>query len=69
MFAIKEPSEEYSPYLWKATTRIVCYKVSGVSAICLVKPNLSCQVTCSKSLGSESMTILSLVLLIIDFCD
>lgn len=67
MFAIKEPSEEYSPYLWKATTRIVCHKVSGVSAICLVKPNLSRQVTCSKSLGSESMTILPLVLLIIDF--
>lgn len=31
MFAIKEPSEEYSPYLWKATTRIVCYKIDSAS--------------------------------------
>ena len=29
MFTIKEPSEEhYYGYLWKATTRIFCYKVT-----------------------------------------
>ncbi|XP_020617294.1 RING finger protein 141-like isoform X1 [Orbicella faveolata] len=27
VFAIKEPSDESYPYLWKATTRIICYKV------------------------------------------
>lgn len=31
MFAIKEPSEEYSPYLWKATTRIFCFKINSAS--------------------------------------
>jgi len=30
VFAIKEPSDESYPYLWKATTRIICYKVSQV---------------------------------------
>ena len=28
VFAIKEPSDENYPYLWKATTRVICYKVS-----------------------------------------
>ena len=27
VFAIREPSDENYPYLWKATTRIICYKV------------------------------------------
>ncbi|KAJ7390473.1 hypothetical protein OS493_025176 [Desmophyllum pertusum] len=32
VFAIKEPSDENYPYLWKATTRIFCYKVNSSNA-------------------------------------
>ncbi|KAL9955559.1 hypothetical protein ACROYT_G036897 [Oculina patagonica] len=32
VFVIKEPSDEnFPPYLWKATTRIICYKVNSYS--------------------------------------